>query len=812
MQLERLKLQNFRQHADSEIDFSKGITGIIGPNGSGKSTLLEAIAWVIYGTRATRGTRETLRFSHAGEKARVEVELEFSLGGHHYKVVRGLNDARVYLDQGTEPVAATTGGVTTYLEGRIGMTQEEFFNTYFTTQKELQFLATMGPTERGKFLSRVLGYDKLREAQEALRVRRAEIKHEISSIERLVEPEEDVKKRKEAAERELEKIQTRLQASEEKLVELKEKIEVEEPKLTSASELKEKREKLEGEIKEEERELQETKKEIVRLEESLGKLEEMGVRESELEDELEGINALDEQLEEMDQARQRHAERVALKEQLEEATSRLEERTERMDKLQSAPELKTQFEQELEAASQRMETLEQEIQKTQVEWVEEKSEVKSRYGTLVARKRDLDEHLGVIEDAGPEGACIVCERPLGEEYEHVHDQLHDEQEKAGEEIEALREKAETLKHEPKALVERKKELETLKEKKATLARKVARSEAAVVELAEVRKVVEVEREKVERLKTRLENIGNGYDKNEHQKLREQKTRLEGLKGQLQEIKKATAQKKEVEEKKSTFEDKLLVQKEAREELQAALVELEEIPQDMYEKMVKALSELQESRQKLEIDVAESKAEEKIRESNLVDAEEALKRNRGHMAELEELRVELLYHNELDEIFTNARAEMNERLRPELAEVAGSLLSELTDGRYTSLEIDENYQMLVIESGEEKPVISGGEEDVVNLALRIALSQMIAERAGHPLSLLILDEVFGSLDVVRRINVVELLGRLQTHFEQVILVTHVEEIRDRVNSVVEVRLNEQTGSSEVNSMSTGLGAEVFAGGV
>ena len=52
----------------------------------------------------------------------------------------------------------------------------------------------------------------------------------------------------------------------------------------------------------------------------------------------------------------------------------------------------------------------------------------------------------------------------------------------------------------------------------------------------------------------------------------------------------------------------------------------------------------------------------------------------------------------------------------------------------------------------KPVISGGEEDLANLVLRLAISQMIAERAGQPLSLLVLDEVFGSLDESRRQHV------------------------------------------------------------
>ena len=56
---------------------------------------------------------------------------------------------------------------------------------------------------------------------------------------------------------------------------------------------------------------------------------------------------------------------------------------------------------------------------------------------------------------------------------------------------------------------------------------------------------------------------------------------------------------------------------------------------------------------------------------------------------------------------------------------------------------------VIEDGVPKPVISGGEQDIANLCLRLAISQMIAERAGQSFSLLILDEIFGSLDESRR---------------------------------------------------------------
>ncbi len=77
MRLNRIALSNFRQHADTRIDFDAGLTGIIGPNGSGKTTILEALAWAIYGNTAARGTRESIRFNRAAARATVRVELDF---------------------------------------------------------------------------------------------------------------------------------------------------------------------------------------------------------------------------------------------------------------------------------------------------------------------------------------------------------------------------------------------------------------------------------------------------------------------------------------------------------------------------------------------------------------------------------------------------------------------------------------------------------------------------------------------------------------------------------------------------------------
>src|SRR6185436_18172963 len=146
--------------------------------------------------------------------------------------------------------------------------------------------------------------------------------------------------------------------------------------------------------------------------------------------------------------------------------------------------------------------------------------------------------------------------------------------------------------------------------------------------------------------------------------------------------------------------------------------------------------------------------------------------------------------------SDLRTDLNLALRPEISDLASRYIEELTDGRYSELQLDDQYNVTVLEDGIPRPVISGGEEDLANLVLRLAISEMIAERAGQAFSLLILDEVFGSLDETRRHNVVDLLRRLQDRFEQVILITHIESVREGLDRVVTVRYDEETGMSSL----------------
>ena len=189
MQLQSLKLINFRQHQHTELTLGPGLVAVIGVNGSGKTTLLEAIAWALYGTAAVRGLRDSIKRRGAGARDRVEVELTFRLGERHYRLSRTLTNAELSLD--AEVIANSSSAVTERIQTLLGMSREEFFHTYFTGQRQLAVMAAMTPAERGRFLSGVLGYEKLRDAQDRLRAERSARRAELSGLEQgLVDPDQ----------------------------------------------------------------------------------------------------------------------------------------------------------------------------------------------------------------------------------------------------------------------------------------------------------------------------------------------------------------------------------------------------------------------------------------------------------------------------------------------------------------------------------------------------------------------------------------------------------------------------------------------
>ena len=80
---------------------------------------------------------------------------------------------------------------------------------------------------------------------------------------------------------------------------------------------------------------------------------------------------------------------------------------------------------------------------------------------------------------------------------------------------------------------------------------------------------------------------------------------------------------------------------------------------------------------------------------------------------------------------------------------------------------------------------GGEQFRVNFAIRVALSQLLARRAGTQLQTLIMDEGFGVLDSAGRERLVEAINAATQDFQRIIVVTHLEELKDAFPARIEI---------------------------
>jgi len=144
----------------------------------------------------------------------------------------------------------------------------------------------------------------------------------------------------------------------------------------------------------------------------------------------------------------------------------------------------------------------------------------------------------------------------------------------------------------------------------------------------------------------------------------------------------------------------------------------------------------------------------------------------------------------------------EQAVPDLEAVANDVLSMLSDGRMSlalrsqretkAKTIQETLDIVIADEHGERAYenFSGGEAMRVDLALRIALSVLLASRAGARCEMLVLDETCAPLDAQGRALFVDCLGRISDRFATVLVVTHVDELKELFPYRFEVSKNGQ----------------------
>jgi len=806
MRLNSLQLCNFRQHLDTRIDFDTGITGIIGPNGSGKSTILEAIAWALYGTPAARGTRESIRAYRAPPRAAVKVELDFELGGHRYFVSRGLTNAEVYLDGATAPIASTITGVTELLRRRLGMSLDEFFNTYFTGQKELSVMAAMGPTDRAQFLSRVLGYERLREAQRLVRERRRSIGDESAGLQRGMPDPEAVRRQLVDAEARLSAAQRSARDAAAHRNQARRTLDELTPRWDAMQRDRDAGQSLIAELRVAESEAAGAARDVARLDRELADADKAREDLQTLTAELAPLSALQAELKELERASSEEGRRRTLVESERLLSEELARLRERYTRLESAPAREQEVSDDVMNARGELEKAQADFEAARTEWVRDRQEVETKRQALIDQLRDVEAQREQIWELGEDGTCPTCARPLGDHFRAVLDFLDTQRETILVNGKYFRARIEQLREMPaavKALDDRRRQVF---ESVAKLEARLAKVQQESQELVTITRDIAAKEQRLAQITGELATISIQYDPARHDAVRTEVERLTPAAAR------ATKLGAQLEREPRTRQERARAVEQS-ERHKARIADLtakrDAIPfsdgsfADMRTAYERSAAELRAS----ELAAVAADADMAAARSAMASADQAGAELKRIEAQLEVLVRDRRLHDELDRAFNDLRTDLNLQLRPELSELASRYLRELTDGRYTEIELDDQYNIIVLEDAIPKPVISGGEEDLANLVLRLAISEMIAERAGQAFSLLVLDEIFGSLDESRRHNVVDLLRRLQDRFEQVILITHIESVREGLDHVVAVRYDEESGSSRVFADALGAPLEL-----
>jgi exonuclease SbcC len=202
---------------------------------------------------------------------------------------------------------------------------------------------------------------------------------------------------------------------------------------------------------------------------------------------------------------------------------------------------------------------------------------------------------------------------------------------------------------------------------------------------------------------------------------------------------------------------------------------------------------QENRLHMEVGAARQKVsvlgDLKTRRKTLEVAKENLSQQVGQYKQLERAFGKdgvpaLLIEQALPQIETRAN-EILDRLSRGTMSVRFITQAEYKDKRRDDLRETLGIQIRDNAGIRDYEMFSGGEAFRVNFAIRLALSEVLAQRAGARLQTLVIDEGFGSQDAQGRQRLVEAINMVREDFAKILVITHIDELKDAFPVRIEV---------------------------
>jgi DNA repair protein SbcC/Rad50 len=801
--LRYLELKNYRKFRSVRVEFPDGVVGIVGQNGSGKSSLVEAIAWALYGNESSivRTTKEGIRSSSAGPNDECMVELEFDLGPDHYRVLRSIkgknciSDATLTVNGALS--AQTDRGVTQLIVDRLGMDYKSFFISVFARQKELNALSTLRPADRKKTILRMLEIDVLDDIVVDIDRDAKGKRTELSNLNLMLFEANGQKKR--------EKIEAELSSLSGEVLQLESSLQVQ-LRLLEALDKRTNLVKMEWDQAEAKfREYSAHQQRAAEIRAGIGRniqaierltkdiiiLKDKGKKAGELEnanrqyvesmvfkDSMESSRSRFIELEHQRSRRSRsEMETVGLQEKITKAKMDLAELREPTKHLASVEDNLKRAEENVADLNRKADWLRGEEQRVE-------KEIRSR------EKKKAD-----IQTIGPNSKCPTCERTLAEHYTKLLELMESE-------ITEMRSELTGISSQHKATAE---DLQKSQKVRSNIGSRLQKLRKDVIDETRLTSSIKGLEDQIEKSRSDMAEaestiikIGDvDFDAATYERLKRQLIDLKGQSDQYNQLTIEAMRLPDVESQKAALEGQVSSE---QEEL-GMINEKMALSGHSEESLDKARRSYLEVR-----DRKEAKAKETYSLQNDIDRKRAeMARREDQLSQLAEVESKVgMVQKEsetlavLGEVMREFRSNVISRIVPTLSQICSGLFEELTDAKYNGMELDENYDISIYDKGQKYPLdrFSGGEVDLANLCLRLAISRIIAERSGSSINFLVLDEIFGSQDMIRKRNIMETFTGLSKQFGQIILITHLEDIKDLMGNVINVK-ELPNGSSEVS---------------
>jgi exonuclease SbcC len=307
------------------------------------------------------------------------------------------------------------------------------------------------------------------------------------------------------------------------------------------------------------------------------------------------------------------------------------------------------------------------------------------------------------------------------------------------------------------------------------------------------------RAKLAEVDKQLQQIG--YDVARHDDLRQQVSERQALEEKYQKLENAQAVLTQVQRELVDLQNQLDQENEALENLRQehqqaskVLASLQENAPDLEraEDQLRALQE-QENRVLIEVGAARQRV-------NIL--EDQRERRKTYELQREKYALKVRQYKQLERAFgkDGVPALLIEQALPEIENKANEILSRLSDGAmsvrfvtqaaYKNKKREDLRETLEIQISDgngqrDYEMFSGGEAFRVNFAVRLALSETLAKRAGARLQTLVIDEGFGSQDALGRQRLVEAINLVKQDFAKVLVITHIDELKDFFPNRIEV---------------------------